>query len=408
MQGMVHCEGKLRMHILVIPSWYPKTLTDVSGSFFREQALALKRYGHKVGVIFPQKKSIRNLKNLFNHQYGTEQQDDFGVKTFRYHYLARFPWVQRANTWLWVHFGLLLFRKYIQVYGKPDVIHAHSLLDGGLLAYKINKYYQIPFVVTEHRSYFYHDDIKKWQRDLSVKIINKASVCMAVSMDFSSSLTDMFENSNKKWIFVPNMLGFNFQETTPGLLINKSDRFQFCSVSLLTKNKGVDILLRAFSKSFGGQNNIRLVIGGDGEERKSLETLALDLNISRQVSFYGLLSRQQVCELMMQSQVCVLASYIETFGMVLIESLALGKPVIATRCGGPESIVREQDGILISTNDDDVMAVAMKQIYDNYLLYDPSNIRASCINRFGEKVVVKQLNNIYENIVLSPPELEVR
>ena len=102
---------------------------------------------------------------------------------------------------------------------------------------------------------------------------------------------------------------------------------------------------------------------------------------------------------MADSDAFVLSSQYETFGVVVIEALALGLPVIATRCGGPESIVRDEDGLLIPIEDISSLAIAMKTIYDNRLKYNAEEIRTACSDRYSEKSVAEQLKTGYAEIV---------
>ena len=103
----------------------------------------------------------------------------------------------------------------------------------------------------------------------------------------------------------------------------------------------------------------------------------------------------------------VLSSRNETFGVVIIEALALGKPVIATQCGGPESILRPADGLLVPVDDVSAMANAMCQLIERRNDYDPVEIRQSCVARFSETAIAKRLNWIYAEVLsISPVELK--
>ena len=386
------------MHILLTPSWYPKTPHDIVGCFFREQALALSRHGYKVGVIYPQIKSFYECKkNLSLHQ-DVNVEIDKGLTTIRSHSLAWFPCLPYANTKLWIRHGMKLFKAYIAANGKPDIIHAHSLLNGGLLAFAIQRRYNIDYVVTEHSTTFERGLIKPWQKNLALKAASMAGAQLAVSEPFADFLEGFFSGCIR-WDYLPNVLPTNFEINWKKKPISTSNIFTFCNVSLLTPKKGLDILLHAFAKTFTNNKNIRLKIGGDGPQREELERIAAKLHISEHVDFLGSLNRDQVMDLMASSQAYVLSSHIETFGVVVIESLASGKPVIATRCGGPESIVRPEDGYLIANNDVDAMAKAMQQLYEKYDSFDPLEIRRSCLNRFGEQTVIGHLTDIYKKIV---------
>ncbi|MBS3888818.1 MAG: glycosyltransferase, partial [Firmicutes bacterium] len=140
--------------MLVIPSWYPQHSGDIGGSFFREQALALNKHGCKVGVIYPQLRSLRNWKSVFTVKRGISVEDDSGVMTYRSHGMNWFPRLVNPAFKLFLLHGRRLYEKYVFENGVPDVVHAHSLLNAGLLAYNINKKHGVPYVVTEHSSGF--------------------------------------------------------------------------------------------------------------------------------------------------------------------------------------------------------------------------------------------------------------
>ena len=141
------------MHILLIPSWYPTSDSPISGVFFREQALGLKRAGHQVGVIAPTLYSLTTLTHGSIHdRRGPAVQDDNGVWTYRSCGWRWLPLVGRANAELWVRAGARLYNRYVASHGKPDILHAHSSLFGGVLAARLKNALKIPTVLTEHFS----------------------------------------------------------------------------------------------------------------------------------------------------------------------------------------------------------------------------------------------------------------
>ena len=116
---------------------------------------------------------------------------------------------------------------------------------------------------------------------------------------------------------------------------------------------------------------MKLKIGGKGPEEAKLHQLAADLNLGGSVEFLGGLKNEEVLKLMYESDAFVLASRIETFGVVFIEALAQGLPVVATRCGGPESIVTPANGLLIDTENQQALTEALIALHDNHRQYSP-------------------------------------
>jgi glycosyltransferase involved in cell wall biosynthesis len=90
-----------------------------------------------------------------------------------------------------------------------------------------------------------------------------------------------------------------------------------------------------------------------------------------------------------------LPSRSETFGVVYVEAIACGKPVLATRCGGPESIVTAENGLLVDTGDVDALAGAMRTMTATARSYDAHAIRRQFLERFSRAAVVDRLEDVY-------------
>lgn len=379
------------MHILIIPSWYPTTESPLYGIFFKEQAEALSKFGYHVSVVYV---NLWSLSSLGRHKekLGISYSVENDVHTYRvhmYNFLPKIP-----NGFLIIQNLCLnyVFEKITQKHSRPDIIHAHSSLMGGYLAMKLSDKKGIPFVVTEHRTAFARNLITSKDEEIIKTIMGKTKKMIVVGPGLKQSLS---KYSDDKITIIPNLV--NVDEFRAER--KKNDKpFRFFSLALLTHKKGMDILLRAFANEFVGNRDYELVIGGDGEEKENLKSLAEELNILRQVKFLGKLSRADAKKEMALCNAFVLASRFETFGIVFIEALACGKPIIATACGGPEIIVNENNGLLVPLENPVAYGQAMKQLVHQYSRYEPNIIRQDCIDRFSEKAVISQLRNIYEAV----------
>lgn len=378
-------------HILIIPSWYPQFSGDIGGSFFREQAIALRKAGYQVGVIYPQIRSLKNIKSILKKPYGLTLENDEGVNTFRWYTANYIPKNKKYSKSHWIKVALKLFDIYVEQFGIPDIIHVHSMLYAGYVAQTIKIKYGIPYVVTEHSTAFARSLIPLDEISSLKQVVSNAKVCIAVSEEFSSLLNKLFET--QKWTYIPNIVSdefFNFEQN-----LDAEEYFTFINVCFLEKKKRVDLLISSFAKAFKGNQKVRLKIGGDGILMSELKTLAKELGVESQIVFLGKLSRQQVKEEMALSNAFVLSSEYETFGVVLVEALALGKPVIATKCGGPESIVIPEVGYLISKNSQKEMIDSLLKLYQNWNAFNSLQIRQYCLENFSEKAVVGKLTKIY-------------
>jgi glycosyltransferase involved in cell wall biosynthesis len=386
------------MHILIIPSWYPSQPEDAAGSFFRDQAIALRTNGCRVGVIYPALRTLRNWKSIFRGKKGIEFESDNGVDTVRFHGINWSSRLSKIRRRVWIRYGSMLFEKYVSEFGKPDLIHAHAILNAGLLAEKISSQYSIPFVITEHSSAYASNLISRAEISIVRRVAKKSSKNLAVSQPFADLLNKIASDSSQKWQVVPNIVSASFLDHSLPLQDESRD-FVFINVAFMHERKNQRLILNAFANSFKGNNMVKCVMAGDGPDLSALKKYAAALDIADQVSFPGLLSRNEVVRQIASSNVFVLASNYETFGVVVIEAFALGRPVIATMCGGPDSTVNSSNGVLVPTNDVAALANAMQSIRENYKNFNAGDIRLECLNTYGSKAIAKDLISIYRDVM---------
>ena len=110
--------------------------------------------------------------------------------------------------------------------------------------------------------------------------------------------------------------------------------------------------------------------------------------------------REEISPLIQQSKVFILTSRYETFGIVYIEAMATGTPVIATRCGGPEDIVTSENGILVNVDDVDETANAMRKMMVKYTKYDKKMISENAIKLYSQETIGNQIQSILNKIKL--------
>lgn len=384
-----------QIHVLIIPSWYPQSPSDIGGSFFREQALALKKRGLKVGVIAPNIRPLRDFE-AYSKSFGLHYEDDEGLPTYRYHMVNIAPKMPALAERMWVIWGMKLFHKYKEKYGLPDIIHVHSLDKAGFLAYKIFQKYNIPYIITEHSTAFARGLVKKDKQDRLFKVVTAAKNLIAVSQPFSVLLNNTFIGA--AWKYVPNIVSDCFLNEKNNEL-EKKGVYSFINICMLTGKKKVDNLVKAFHMLSLKYPNLQLKIGGDGNCKTELKQLVESLELTEKVFFLGALSRSEVLTHIKESDTFVLSSEYETFGVVLIEALAMGKTVVATRCGGPESIVNKDVGVLVEKNSIQALHDGMEYIYKRNDDFKPELIKEYCNKNFSEEAVSNKLIAIYQHVL---------
>jgi len=389
-------------HVLVIPSWYPSADSPVSGIFFRDQALALKEIGFRVGVAAPIPQSIRRLvAGRRSHIPEVSIEHDNGIPTYRSHFKYLAPGMSSLNTRAWLTAGERLCRRYIAEFGRPDVMHAQSAILGGVLAQKLGTEMDIPYVVTEHSSAFALDKISAHHIGMARHVYANAAARVVVSPELGKTLERVVGPEVKPWTWIPNMVDTFFLEK-PEASVGKTKAaapFVFLNVGLLKPTKGQALLLEAFSSKFAGCYDTELRIVGSGRLRHKLIRRTKDLGITEQVRFLGLLDRAAVRDEMRAADVFVLSSLYETFGVVLLEALACGTPVIATRCGGPQAFLTESDGLLVDVGDIDSLSQAMGTMRKTAVDYDHDALSSRCSERFGSEALASKLGNVLNKAI---------
>jgi len=386
------------MHILFIPSFYATSRIPVLGSFFREQALAIAREGVQTGIIYPEFFSLygATVSELISHRFQIETNDDESINIMRVMgWLA--PTLQRLSRRHWVFQVKRLLKKYITTYGKPDLIHAQCVHEAGIAADRIKTELGIPFVITEHFTGYRRGTLSQYRLDQARVVFLHADKIITVSHFLANDLIPY--TGDRQTAVIPNLVDVDYF-TLPGKP-RQTDTFAFVVICFLVPQKGIDRLLRAFAKSFSNNEPVKLVIGGEGSQQSELEALPADLGIENNVEFTGLLSRQEVREVMWKSNALVSSSHVETFGVTLIEAMSTGLPVIATNSGGPAEFINDQVGMLVPAGDEDALAHAMYETYTKRQAWSElaGSIHQYTADRFSEPVVAKQLLDVYRSVL---------
>ena len=176
----------------------------------------------------------------------------------------------------------------------------------------------------------------------------------------------------------------------------QNGRFRFISVCLLDHKKGMDVLLAAFAEVRKKHSEAMLTICGDGEEMENLRAQAKALALDGAVEFAGSCSREECARRLKDSQAFVLPSRYETFGIVFVEAMGCGLPIIMTKTGAWKTLVRPETGLAVETEDPAGLAYAMGTMIERYDDYDPEAIRRFCRNNFSENAVCEQLTAEYK------------
>lgn len=386
----VACKYQSYMKILFLTRGFPSKMNPMAGIYESVQAKAIAAKGHEVSVI-----AIKwyTPLHLFKFDRVSHRVVD-GIHIYECNritlsiprlFLPIFE--QRVMQWQFKR----VFRRYLKEQCLPDVVHAH-IIRYAVPAIFLKTEYNLPFVITEHWSVMAKKDTPKrvvnqtFAYHLSDKVI-------CVSRVLAESLK---EKCDIDALVINNMVDGRFFKSKK--IEHHEGCFKFIGVGALRKGKRFDMLVDAFALC-QFPDNVSLDIVGEGKERDLIESKIQQHNIGDKVKLLGVKTPEEVNDLLCHSDCFVLSSRLETFSIVLIEAMAKGLPVIATRCGGPETFVRPEDGVLVPKENTEELAKAMKNMIKHYQKYNGEKIRAHCHDNFSQNVIADKIISVYNQVL---------
>lgn len=369
------------MNILFLPSWYESDSEKNAGVFFTEQALALKNMGNKVTIA---------IVDILNYPYKSDnpkfkifKEERHGIDVYRI----------IVPSYMTGHIPGVFFFYYARYYKKLmkymlaqglnfDVMYAHSFWHAGYIATLLKKEFKLPLIVQEHRSMLitgeFSDKVNKY---LKATVDNSdAFYCVSNKLrDNVYARTGL----NKGIEILPNMVDdlFQYKQLNNNIFI-------YTFIGTLNENKRIIQLLKCFEKICESNNKVALKIAGDGPQLDQVNELINSSAVLKDsVEVLGLLPREKVLDLLAETNVLVLPSAFETFGVVCIEAMAVGRPVICTKNGAAD-FVDDSNGILIDVDSDDQLIEAMRKIYQNYSDYNQQMISEKCVKTYSSTNVM--------------------
>ena len=201
-----------------------------------------------------------------------------------------------------------------------------------------------------------------------------------------------------KFEVVPNVIDTElFRPASPMDGSGARKRILFVGIAGKNDIKGISYLFKALATL--DRQDWRLDMIGGGTLQAEFEQQAADLDIAPQVVFRGQRTKQQTARYMQNCDFLVSASLFETFGVVLAEALASGKPVIATDSGGPADFVTPEVGLLVPPRDVTALADAIAHMLDHCREYPPTRLAEYSRSRFAPDVVGQLLDCVYREVL---------
>lgn len=353
---------------------------------FVRLAIALKRKGHSVVVISDVREELCGLSDELRNEgikhYSVRGLDDYIYPTS----VTKLSRIMSTEEFDVIHIsGLIKFTKsYLAKLfsgrrNEPVILHIDSIRDETL--------------------------IRKFAYNAFSPMLNSHAVVVPVSHWTKKRLRN-YRVREEVMIVVHNAIDLELfdsvaKEPCPGLdfFDEIKDKTVVAQVSTLYPWKGHEYLLTAAQKMLVTNSNVHFLIVGEGPLRQKLESTAVNLGISENVTFTGRISNYHIPWLLSSIDIGVLVSLRENLPRTLLEYMAAQKPLVATNVGGvSEAVIDGVNGYLVPPRDPDSLANRMLK-----LMNDPGNAKQMGVKgrrlveeSFSMKALTDRLNDVYE------------
>jgi len=290
--------------------------------------------------------------------------------------IKKFDLIYIVSTW---NFPVFIASYFSEKYKKPYIISPRGHLYKDVLKKKFFK--KIPY---------YHIFLKRY--------LNRAFIHYT-SYDEALNCHSLLKLKSKYFV-IPN--GIELDEFEKIKKIEKEDKKTILFLGRISWKKGLDILISAYAKILKERNDLHLLIVGNDEEGflEKVKGWVKNYGILKDVTFKGMVTGEEKLKIYSKSDIFVLPSYSENFGMSVIEAMACGVPIIiSNKVGIYKEVEENRAGIVVETNAESLYK-GMKNLLDD------ENLRKKCIENAYKMVknydinkVVDRMIEIYEKIV---------
>lgn len=310
--------------LLVVTPWYPNPDNPYAGTFVREAVRALLPYYDDILVI--------HVENV--------PEEDTRPPRRSVTPEGRLLWIPAAMDPMTSRGGMILEQRaalerhalaYLQ---HAPVVHCHvGAPTGAALAVLVPASTRL--VISEHATYLKKVFADPQGRELYEHAVRRADVFTAVSGTTAWRVEASFPEVRDQVTVVANPVPLGSLPIKRDLTAAMS---RWLYVGNLLEHKGVRRLVRSFAQwvEYSRDPHARLTIVGDGPLREDLATLAAELGVADRVDLRGRVEPDRMGRVYLEHDVLVHLSRVETFGLTCVEAAAVGLPVLATACGGPE------------------------------------------------------------------------
>lgn len=382
--------------MVYITSWYPR-IDKSEGTFIEMQVRAAKEIGVRTAVLQSEEVTGGNYvrerlrgAQLFSYR---KHPDVHVIENLAVHRtplrLAADPQLKRRKTL--IRSAVRSIKRYAARAGMPDAFFHHGIFDYCYLTKALSEHFGIPYLFAEH-SAFVAEEVRSrnaFETEASLRdFVRGAKRRFSVTRSYAEKFSEVF---GAPFEYAPNVLTADF--FAKQIPERPSSPFRFINVGILEPHKNQALLIEAFAEAFGGAEDVTLTIAGDGRLGPDLKNLAAERGVADRVELPGFLDRAALRDALDASRAFVLSSSAETFGVVLIEAMARGLPVIAPDIDGPRELVGASVGVCFEAGSKASLAAALRDMYYGASDYKPEVAVRFAKQNFGPEALRKHIFN---------------
>ena len=380
------------MKVGVISTVFPSSRMPTAGIFVREELDALSSHV-SVRIMAPQP-NRQWLKNI-------------GASTPRVSYPIKRPFTLAFPRFfrqdLYPASLAMLLRWHSAFFDDCDLIHAHNAFPEGVAAVKAFGGKK-PVIITTHGSDInYFAQRENLQPDI-VEALNEADCIIAVSSQLKKSIEKLGVRTDIHVIhngFFTDLLKPKPKKEACTVLDLDPDRPRLLFAGNFVPVKGIEYLIRAIPSVLKKYPECELVLLGAQSDSGDSKHYIAEIDragIKDSLRIEARVPHERLADWINASDLLVLPSHNEGFGLVLAEALACGKPVVSTLSGGPEDIVMPGDGYLVPPADVEALANALIRVLDGDAISDTDTLVSSAVDRFSYETIARRIADVYEKV----------
>jgi N-acetyl-alpha-D-glucosaminyl L-malate synthase BshA len=290
-----------------------------------------------------------------------------------------------------------------------DILHVHYAIPHAYAGYMAKKMlkedgYDIKMMTTLHGTDITLVGSHSFYKGAVNFSINKSDTVTSVSQSLKEDTLRIFDIKNDIHV-IPNFIDFenlnDSNEDCQRYMMAEEDEVIITHVSNLRPVKRIADVVRVFAKILK-QRRAKLIIIGDGPERDKAVNIAIDLGIRNKIIFMG--KSDDIEKILCFSDLFILPSEKESFGLAALEAMAHRVPVISTKTGGlPEVNIHGKSGYLSEVGDiEDMANNALKILKDNKTHISFKNKARERAEEFDIKNIIKNYEKLYESMLVTP------